>query len=945
MDVYFSNRRGLGNTNQVTIENYQELIIKIGISKLPENLLKGHQFFSKNIEHYQTSHSIAETIDDYLADLNAYVQKLPEKRQAEIFKEDKGYSGYKWVGKKHKNAEGLSTSKIAGLIKKELEIEFEGIAKFSVTSDVFSGGSSITVKILDLTFNPYTEHFLNAFKGGQSIEEYNYEHRNHYNQYPDRFNDEFKKLVSKVKTITNQYNFNDSDSQTDYFHVGYYDHVGFDEDNYLVLHFPDSKEAKRRKQWDESIAKSKAESKAKADARKGKFKKGQTVFYKAEMHPSWHKFKMPNGMYLVLILKSPNGRARFWSDYSVSILEDINLLGEKTLEWHKKNGADKYYIKNDYGTFYRSSALSATEKNLFALDDPAAKKTEEITPEPAKETVKESVKQETKPNPSPAPSVAEKKITKPKREKKTKAEKPVKTHKPKKAVNLVTVNNYLQQHFDTSGWPDRLKKIHEFIIGETEGFKNIELYVEDETIRALVDSHIAAINQRLNASEPIKKVSAFPDPTPVNQVALSVRFIKRYANLDGKTLTEKQLSSFIKALQKAIITKQIRKVDPHASVIQHIQDQLVQAYNGIEPDAKIRLKVEGVEKYKSIGKSEAEMLSVKLLKRYVTLFGKTDKEKQRKLYKEINAALDSGAIKETDPLRPYVGQAQKNLFIAFSRNGKLQASQEELNGLQGLGFIPMMIAAAVGKGIEHLAHKALKPGTELNGLGCGCNKKKQALDGLQAEPTAPVKVEPVKAEPAKQESNEIMSVNQALNLKFQLIGLDGLYLKLIGEACRPTSFFIYGPGGSGKSTFTLLFGNYMAQKGNRVLYVAGEQHGTPVFTKMLNRLKIKDSKNFGIVKRIGGHDLKNFDIVVIDSKDSLNYELDDFIHQREKYPHLSFVILSQGTKAGGFTGTEKWRNEVDTLIYCESLKAYTNRDKNRWGGSAEIDILKFIPKN
>lgn len=51
----------------------------------------------------------------------------------------------------------------------------------------------------------------------------------------------------------------------------------------------------------------------------------------------------------------------------------------------------------------------------------------------------------------------------------------------------------------------------------------------------------------------------------------------------------------------------------------------------------------------------------------------------------------------------------------------------------------------------------------------------------------------------------VMSVSQAANSQIDLLGLDGQYLNMIGEACKPTSFFMYGPGGSGKSTFTLKF--------------------------------------------------------------------------------------------------------------------------------------------
>jgi antirestriction protein ArdC len=277
-------------------------------------------------------------------------------------------------------------------------------------------------------------------------------------------------------------------------------------------------------------------------------------------------------------------------------------------------------------------------------------------------------------------------------------------------------------------------------------------------------------------------------------------------------------------------------------------------------------------------------------------------------------AIKKGLVKAKHPLAAIANTTQTKLLNVIN---KLDAKQKikikisnkkeienKILGLNGLGFWNVIASAVIGKSAEYFANKALtktKP-TNLSG---------------------------------------VMTVTDAINGKYDLIGLDGNYLKLIGEACKPTSFFIYGPGGSGKSTFTLLFSDYMAKKGNKMLYVAGEQFGTPVFSKMLKRLEIEDSKNFVIVKSIQTLPLKGFDFIVIDSKDSLNFELNDFIALKKNNPNLSFVILSQATKDGGFTGSEKWRNEVDTLLYCENLIVHSNLDKNRWGGSAQFSILKM----
>lgn len=359
--------RGFGATNEINLDNYKDLIIKVGISKLPPALLKGHHFYSSNKSNYGSSEAIRETINDYLADLNQWVSKLPAARRKEIFDTGYSYSQNKSEGKKYKATKNYSIKELAKLIKEELKIEFEGEAEFSVTTGGGTTTSSIDVEIVDLQFNPYTADFLKALNDGQTIAAFNEYKRDGWNRSPDRFNEQFYKLSEKAEKIMNQYNYDDSDSMTDYFDRRYYGGVRFNENKYLIKHFPDSPDAKRyaehEKYWDEK----KRKSSEIAAQRKGRFKKGEILFLNAEMHQSWHKYKMPNGFYLVKVVKSPNGRG-FANNYLVSILEDINLLLESTKLYHKKNNYEKYYIKNDYGTFTASTPVSAYESNLFPLN-------------------------------------------------------------------------------------------------------------------------------------------------------------------------------------------------------------------------------------------------------------------------------------------------------------------------------------------------------------------------------------------------------------------------------------------------------------------------------------------------------------------------------------------------------------------------------------------------
>ena len=120
----------------------------------------------------------------------------------------------------------LDIKDIAKLVRKELATEYpikEGW-KFSVKIDRYAGGQSMDVSIISIPENVYAYdaeaydiHFqiMNGEGGAWDAM---------------KLTDNFKKILDDVKAIQDQYNYDNSDTMTDYFDVNFYGHVALDGD-------------------------------------------------------------------------------------------------------------------------------------------------------------------------------------------------------------------------------------------------------------------------------------------------------------------------------------------------------------------------------------------------------------------------------------------------------------------------------------------------------------------------------------------------------------------------------------------------------------------------------------------------------------------------------------------------------------------------------------------
>lgn len=488
---------------------------------------------------------------------------------------------------------------------------------------------------------------------------------------------------------------------------------------------------------------------------------------------------------------------------------------------------------------------------------------------------------------------------------------------------MIKFTNYNQetQNIDWTKHPAILHKAHKELMPlAQEG-----AYNGDADVKRVVDAHIAILNAALSEKKEKPKVPIPVLPqkravktttkpknetkksNEVERISDEVVLIKRYVNFNGKECSKAGVINLLKAVQKAILEKRVSKTSRYGAEIMQIQGSLISLANDKATTFKINFSDSLLKQYHQIVNNTSPMASIALLKRYITLLGKKDiKDKVKRLKSDFQRAFDKDIVTRQDKYFSQFNYAFENMKQHLQgRSEVLSITKTELTGFKGLGFIPQMIAVIAGGAAQALTYHHLS--------------KNKALSGTD---------------------DEVMSVEDAKNETFKEIGLTGDLRKLIGAACIPTSLFIYGNGGSGKSSLSLKLADDLHNKAMSILYIAGEQFGTPTFKELLKKTNVAGGDNFKIVKTLTALPISDYDVIVIDSKESVNMDnSQDFKALRDMYPDKIYIITSQGTKSGNFRGDEKWKNEVDTMIYCEKGIASTLEQKNRWGGKAEIKLF------
>jgi len=488
---------------------------------------------------------------------------------------------------------------------------------------------------------------------------------------------------------------------------------------------------------------------------------------------------------------------------------------------------------------------------------------------------------------------------------------------------MLNINNYFSKaaSINWESLPEALAKGHKLVEGASQN--NWAAYNSNENIKRVVDAFFLKLNdylekspssvvtaQKVLPSNTIKAkptIPASPKPvaaiksTPekkvpaekqeyksqeVEYIDMDVQFIKRYSAMHGKVKSQAQILTLLHSLQKAITERRIGKDSPYSKEVETMQQQLISCYEKMGDMVEIQIDSKNLKQYLEIAHSQEGLLSVALLKAYISLNGKRDvKDRAERLFKRIKKSVEQGKITKSDKYADKLNEAYQTLKSYIDGDtAMLNINKAQLNGLMGL-------------------------------LGEDLFAQKKSLNGHD------------------EDNGMIVSSGELLAMDFKTIGLQGKYRELIGDPSVGFTAMVYGLPKSGKSTMCLDFANYLASHHGKVLYCAIEEGFGYTLKEKIERLKAHHS-NLYITDRVP-ENLNDFQFVFIDSISKAGLDVYAIDQLRKMHPDTSFIFIYHTTKEGNFKGVNEHAHEVDVIVQVDKGKA-TSTGRFNAGGSMEI---------
>lgn len=378
----------------------------------------------------------------------------------------------------------------------------------------------------------------------------------------------------------------------------------------------------------------------------------------------------------------------------------------------------------------------------------------------------------------------------------------------------------------------------------------------------------------------------------VSQPSAEIQFIRRFVNLDGKTKTPDQIRTFINALQRAMVNRQVRKSSPYAKEILFIQEKLIELHSKIKDESAAAIDLAGkkFDRLRVLAGKQVTRPSVLLIRRYVAMHGRqVDKCNALKLLSAIQKQMEQGKVTSKDPYIEEIRTILKSLKEHGS--GVLKIHAQTLSGLNAV----------------------------LEGCGCGLQghlPKPATLSGFAS--TTP---------PVIPSAESVIRTDQIPDMTHKTIGLQGKWRTLFGNAPYGFSAMVYGKPKEGKSTLLVDFAGYLAENHGKVLWVELEEDISTELNPKIQRLGAAHP-DFLVSDHLPA-DISGYDFVVINSISEGKIHIETLRALKRDFPRTSFLFVYHTRKDGKFQGGQEHAHLVSCMV--EVAKGYAT-GKGRFGG-------------
>jgi hypothetical protein len=494
--------------------------------------------------------------------------------------------------------------------------------------------------------------------------------------------------------------------------------------------------------------------------------------------------------------------------------------------------------------------------------------------------------------------------------------------------NMVTRDNYAQtvKSFGYENLNDSLKEDYDSLNEATSNFTNWVVYINDEKYREYINrafkelekyilAHTGKKNQKADKKQnkqgagekkqkPHKeKHEKKPEAGVhyVEQMDEQVKFIRRFVGLHNRKKPFKAFLNLLKAIQKAIVQRIIRKSSSYAHHIEQIQQNLVKACNQGKEIIHMMISEKDLPELVAIAGGEKVYPSIGIIKRYIGMEGRTvKKEKRLAFIKQIENAIKKGKFNE-DPYHEKVKEIVSELKKLKSDKTAIKIGAAELNGLKGIAH--KCGCSSLGR-IYNTKGKKLRRcgrGTYSDAKRQGACSHNRGLAG-------------------------IMSAEEVLNQEYEMLPFTGIWKRLFGKPAKNFTLLLHGGPGAGKTTFMMLFVKFLSSLGN-VLYISSEEYGASTLKQKIQEYLTPTPSNVFFTADKAKIDQAEYDFVVLDSVTNIGMDIEEFKKLKEAHPETGFIVLLQHTKQGQFRGSKEWEHETEMAgeVVEGTITVYRNR--------------------